>query len=203
MKSNILIFQSSRCHSLRFLRLKKCEKNLGFRLSPFERYVAEKLSLSIELPVWRVTRTLTKLLYCVTLSLHTWYRESLKGKCTMRMRNSLPLYRMQPLLDCSVVLKESFTMFIINCFHIFWEEIQVRMHHVNFKWHVHFHFLCNMSIRCLWFLDFVFPKKFFMSAFNFLLIILSATHLKNLPMHVRALIRAHIMIVHMHSCTRC
>ena len=59
------IFQSSMCHFLRFLMLKKCKKNLGFRLSSFERYMAEKLSLSIELPVWRVTRTWSESLYCV------------------------------------------------------------------------------------------------------------------------------------------
>ena len=32
------------------------------------------------------------------------------------------------------------------------------------------------------------------------LLIFSVTHLKNLRMHVRALTRAHIMIVHMYSC---
>ena len=45
--------------------LKKCKRNLGFRLSLFERYMAEKLSLSIELPVWRVARTWSKSLFYV------------------------------------------------------------------------------------------------------------------------------------------
>ena len=33
---------------------------------------------------------------------------------------------LEPLLDCSDVLMESFTMFITDCWHIFWEEVQMR-----------------------------------------------------------------------------
>ena len=148
------IFQSYRCYFLRFLILKKCKKNLGFRLSPFERYMAEKLSFFIELPVWRVTGTWSGSLYCVfeISILYHWLLAFVRKWSQIAVCNQklflLHARRwwafascVQPLFDCSDVLMESFNIFIINYSHIFWEEVQVRMHHVDFQWPVHFNFL--------------------------------------------------------------
>ena len=104
MLYKFFFMKSNTCHSLRFLMLKKCKKNLGFRLSPFERYRAEililltKFTISVVLTKFKASDLRASFNHAgVIVLLNTCYKESSKGKCTRRMRNSPPLYYMQQL----------------------------------------------------------------------------------------------------------